>query len=106
MLRNSNNEYQQNGVVIQPATPKSSSTVKVVYNGLLAKSGANAVYAHVGFDRKWDYTSDFKMTKKANNYEADVPMHQADTLNIAFKDCADNWDNNAGKNYSFDIANY
>ncbi|MBP2650186.1 MAG: hypothetical protein H6Q74_1011 [Firmicutes bacterium] len=65
MLRNSNNEYQQNGVVIQPATPK-----------------------------------------KANNYEADVPMHQADTLNIAFKDCADNWDNNAGKNYSFDIANY
>ncbi|MBP2644078.1 MAG: hypothetical protein H6Q67_1965 [Firmicutes bacterium] len=104
MLKNSNNEYQQNGVMVQPATPKASGNAKIVYSGLLAKGGAHGLYAHVGFDRNWEHTHDYKMTKGSNTFEADIPMHDADTLNIAFKDCADNWDNNSGKNYSFDIA--
>ncbi|MBP2656528.1 MAG: hypothetical protein H6Q73_4097 [Firmicutes bacterium] len=104
MLRNSNNEYEQNGLSIQPATPHPNSTVKIAYHGLLAQSGAHGLYAHVGFGRDWNHAQDFKMTKKSNIYEADVPVLRADTLNIAFKDCADNWDNNSGRNYSFDIG--
>jgi hypothetical protein len=104
MLRNSNNEYQKNGVLIQPATPLPNKTVKIVYNGLLAKSGATHVLAHVGFGQKWDHIHDYWMEETSNGFETDVPVQHADTLNIAFKDCATNWDNNSGKNYNFDIA--
>ncbi len=104
MLRNSNNEYQENGIIIQPAEPLPNETVKIVYNGLLAKSGATHVLAHVGFGQKWAYVHDYSMKKTANGFETDVTVQHADTLNIAFKDCATNWDNNSGQNYSFDIA--
>ena len=104
MLHNSNDEYQRNGVFIQPSTLLPNKSAKIVYNGLLANSGAAKVLAHVGFGQKWDHTHDYWMERKSNGFETDVTIQHADTLNIAFKDCATNWDNNSGKNYSFDIA--
>jgi len=103
MLHNSNKEYQRNGIIIEPATPHPNETVKIVYDGLLAKSGATHILAHVGFGQRWDHVHDYSMVKKSTGFEATVPVQHADTINVAFKDCATNWDNNNGKNYSFDI---
>ncbi|NJD02351.1 MAG: carbohydrate-binding protein, partial [Ruminiclostridium sp.] len=36
-------------------------------------------------------------------FETTIPVMKADTLNVAFKDCANHWDNNSGMNYSFDV---
>jgi len=104
MPHNSNAEYQKNGIFIQPTTLLPNHTVKIVYDGLLAKSGASHVLAHVGFGENWDHAHDYLMERKSNGFETAVTLQHADTLNIAFKDCATNWDNNSGKNYSFDIA--
>ena len=98
------NEYLPNGVAISPAVPTAGTTVKIIYDGLLAKSGATDVFAHVGFGKKWDNVSDYRMSRTATGFEVSIPVQNADVLNVCFKDCADHWDNNSGKNYSFDIS--
>jgi len=99
-----NNDYISNGVTLKPATPSVGDKVKVHYDGLLAKSGANDVLAHVGYGSTWKHTSDYRMEKTDTGFEVTIPVIEGDTLNICFKDCANNWDNNSGKNYSFDVV--
>jgi len=99
-----NNDYLSKGVSISPAVPSVGDRVKIKYDGILAKSGAHDVLAHVGFGSKWDNLYDYRMTRTATGFEVTVPVANADTMNVCFKDCANNWDNNSGKNYTFDIA--
>lgn len=99
-----NNDYFSNGVTISPTIPATGDNVKISYDGLLAKSGANHIYAHIGYGHRWEDTVDVKMTKKSIGFEASVPVKDSTTLNICFKDCANNWDNNSGMNYSFDVT--
>ncbi len=42
------------------------------------------------------------MTRTDKGFEVSIPVLKADKLNVCFKDCANNWDNNSGKNYIFD----
>jgi len=100
----SNNDYIPNGVSISPAIPTSGEQVKIQYDGMLAKSGASHIYAHVGFDSTWQSTYDYPMARSEMGFETTIPITKGDTMNICFKDCANNWDNNSGKNYSFDIS--
>ena len=98
-----NTEYLTSGITISPAIPATGENVKIVYDGLLAKSGANHIYAHVGFGSKWDNCSYYKMNKTTTGFESTIPVASSDTMNLCFKDCANNWDNNTGRNYSFDL---
>ena len=97
--------HKNGGVFLYPAVPSNQSLCKLTYNGLLSQSGATEVYAHVGYGRRWENTQDYKMTKTTRGFEATIPIQHADTLNVCFKDSANNWDNNAGANYSFLISN-
>lgn len=78
--------------------------VKLTYNGLLAKSGADEVFAVVGFgdNNDWHNTSTYPMNSTNQHmYELSLPLKDGGQINVAFKDASDNWDNNSGKNYSF-----
>ena len=98
--------YHNNGVIIYPAVPSTKSNFQITYNGLLPQNGATEVYAHVGYGRSWENVQDYKMTKTNHGFEVSIPMWQhADSLNICFKDAANNWDNNTGTNYSFVVSN-
>jgi len=103
-MSNNKKLYRENGIMINPGTLHPDYHVKILYDGLLNKSGATHVYAHIGFDTEWNSQQDYPMVKKSNGFEVCIPVQNADTLNIAFKDCANNWDNNDGHNYTFDIA--
>jgi len=97
-------QYLKNGLSITPSIPTVGEKVKIEYSGLLAQSGASHVYAHVGYGDKWDNLYDYKMEKTEKGFEVSIPVLKADKLNICFKDCANNWDNNSGANYTFDVA--
>ncbi|KNY25751.1 carbohydrate-binding protein [Pseudobacteroides cellulosolvens] len=99
-----NNEYLQNGLTISPAVPTAGEKVKVQYDGLLSKSGASDLYVHIGYGSNWQKSSFFKMNKSLTGFEASLPVEYGDTMNLCFKDSADNWDNNSGRNYSFDVS--
>lgn len=98
-----NTEYMTNGVTISPSVPSAGENIKIIYDGLLSKSGATDILARVGFGQNWQNLFDYRMTRTDTGFETSVPVSSSDTLNICFKDCANNWDNNSGKNYSFDI---
>lgn len=96
--------YIANGLYVNPSIPTVGEKIKVSYDGLLSKSGATHVYAHVGYGSKWDNTCDYQMTKTGMGFEVSIPVSRPDVLNVCFKDCANNWDNNSGKNYSFEVT--
>lgn len=99
-----NNDYLSNGVTMSPAIPSAGEKVKILYDGLLSKNGASHAFAHVGFGTKWDNIYDYQMVRTSTGFEANIPVAASDVMNVCFKDCADNWDNNSGKNYSFDVS--
>lgn len=101
----SKTNYTNNGVSISPSSYSTGDRIKICYSGLLVQSGANDIYAHVGYGTsKWSNVSDIKMTPTKNGFETTLPISSASLLNIAFKDSADNWDNNSGNNYCFKAA--
>ncbi|VBB08357.1 Hypothetical protein LUCI_3629 [Lucifera butyrica] len=103
MRKKINNDYLPNGVLTIPAHPRAHDSVKIVYNGLLLQNGATQVYAHAGFGADWQNAGDYRMTRSDGGFEAAIPVIQADTLQLAFRDGASNWDNNSGKNYTYFI---
>jgi len=92
------NFYSANGINF--TNPRDKTAINVTYNGLLAKSGANTIYAVCGYGDTWENESTIKMTKNNGNFVATLPFSKTTDLNIAFKDSYNNWDNNNGSNYT------
>lgn len=103
MFKATSNEYLANGVIITPTNPQSYENVTVVYNGLLAQKGATEVYARIGFGSGWQGAQDLRMIRTNSGFETIVPAANSESLNVAFKDPVNNWDNNSGLNYNFNI---
>lgn len=97
------NTYLQNGVIIKPNVIAEGDTAIVTYKGVLYYSGADSVYMHCGFGTGWENVKDVQMTRTAEGFQASLPITQYKPLNVVFKDSANNWDNNSGMNYTFDV---
>nr|WP_269438385.1 carbohydrate-binding protein [Phosphitispora fastidiosa] len=89
------------------ADPTSSDgkNVKIIYDGLLSKSGADQVFMRAGFGtrRGWQSTYDHPLKKSDRGWESPVLHMNDDQLNFCFKDSASNWDNNNGENWTYVI---
>lgn len=96
------NEYKKNGIEVN----NKLKSVKITYDGLLSKSGADKVYAFYGYDDMWSNQDVQEMHRGTNGFEAIIPTGKNNhCVNVAFKDSANNWDNNSNRNYSF-IVDY
>ncbi len=95
-----NQRYQNNGVTLSKV---SDHTVALKYDGLLAKCGAEDVYSVVGYgsNNSWENVQTVRMNRFGNSFHADIPTMHGMNINVAFKDSAENWDNNSGMNYTF-----
>jgi hypothetical protein len=103
MFKAISNEYLSNGVIVTPNNPEPNANVTIVYNGLLAQSGAQELYARIGFGCDWQGSQDLRMIRTNSGFEATIPAANAENLNVAFKDSINNWDNNSNRNYCFNI---
>lgn len=95
------NLYENKGI----RTELSSEGMLISYEGILAQNGAATVYAHVGFGdmENWENTKIYPMQpSEKKGFELLIPVKNAKRINMAFKDDANNWDNNSGQNYSFE----
>ncbi|NLP15171.1 MAG: carbohydrate-binding protein [Clostridium sp.] len=97
-------EYVNNGVEISKATLGVGDEVTLFYKGLLAQSGAEAVYAHIGYGEEWEDKTFIPMERDNDVFKATIRIDHPDDLNVAFKDSGDNWDNNSMANYSFKVS--
>ena len=101
-------DYQlapDDGIIVRPTPVSLGDELQVEYRGLLAQSGAEEVYLHYGFGRSdWTYVQDIPMEKSSDGtWTAVVQVEEAGRFNFCFRDNANNWDNNYGRNWSYEI---
>ncbi len=91
-------------VNVDPSPIHAGEEVMIKYNGLLARNGADRVYLHFGTDEDWSESSYVPMEyREDEGWTANLRVEDADKLNLCFKDSANNWDNNNGHNWSFEV---
>lgn len=95
--------YPKNGVVIVPNVLAEGDRATILYEGILHNSGADSVYMHVGYGEDWKNTTDVQMRRTSEGFEGEIQVKSNDKLCMAFKDSAGNWDNNGGRNYTFEV---
>jgi len=96
------------GVTVDPVPITAGEEVTVLYNGPLGKEGKGQVYLHYGFGRhdNWKNVSEVQMKKTGRGWVSSARMpEREDRFNFCFRDSAQNWDNNSGTNWSFEIHN-
>nr|WP_010248199.1 carbohydrate-binding protein [Acetivibrio cellulolyticus] len=96
--------YEDNGVELSKSTISVGDEITLLYSGLLAQSGADSIYAHIGYGDNWEGKEFIPMEKMEDKFKATIKVNLSDKLNVAFKDGVDNWDNNSQLNYSFNVA--
>jgi len=93
--------YSKAGVTFEKL---SETHGKISYSGLLAKSGAQEICGVYGYgsNQNWENVTTLHFKKEGDGvFQAIVPLESGKNINIAFKDPAENWDNNSGMNYTF-----
>lgn len=90
-------------VWVRPTPAIKNEKVEIGYKGLLAKSGADSVWMHYGFDG-WKNTHTHQMMKRGDGaFTGSVNAQGERQLNFCFKDSANHWDNNSGWNWTADV---
>ncbi len=100
-----NIKYAPCGISCNPDPVEKGEKIRLLYEGLLAKDGADRVYAHLGYgpSAKWSYVNSYEMeTVGDKRFEVQFTAAGKGNLSVAFKDSAEHWDNNDGINYVFE----
>jgi hypothetical protein len=99
--RYSTQNYTHAGVTFSKL---SEGEAKINYSGLLSQEGANEVIGVYGYgsNQNWENVSSVTLRKDpSGDFTATIPIVSGKNVNLAFKDTAENWDNNSGLNYTF-----
>ncbi len=93
------------GVNVYPTPITLGEHINIVYDGLLFNSGAQEVYIRTGygFHNGWRDVRELKMLRTGRGWEQTLQVNDPSRLNFCFRDNANNWDNNSGHNWSFEI---
>lgn len=80
-----------------------NSNVKISYTGKFFQDGSQDVFIHYGFGLNWDNVSDIQMEKTELGFQAELTLGEGKTFNFCFRNGNNQWDNNDGQNYIFDL---
>ncbi len=80
-----------------------NTKVKVSYTGKFYQSENEKVFIHYGYGENWNNLNEIEMNKTDLGYQTELNLAGGNTLNFCFKNQNNEWDNNCGKNYVFNI---
>ena len=80
-----------------------NSTVKISYTGNFFEDNSEEVFIHYGFGENWDNLSEVKMEKTELGFQTEITLLESNTFNFCFRNGKNEWDNNNGQNYIFDL---
>ena len=80
-----------------------NTDVKVSYTGKFYQGNNEKVFLHYGYGKDWNNVNDIEMIKTDLGYQAELNLTGKDTVNFCFKNQNNEWDNNLGQNYIFNI---
>lgn len=81
-----------------------NTKVKVSYTGKFYQGNNDKVFIHYGYGENWNNINETEMVKTELGYQTELDLQGKDTLNFCFKNQNNEWDNNCGKNYIFNIT--
>ena len=80
-----------------------NTTIKISYTGTFFENNSEKVFIHYGFGQNWDNVEEKEMEKTELGFQAEIELPESDYLKFCFKNSNDEWDNNNGEDYSFQI---
>lgn len=80
-----------------------NNKVKISYTGKFFQDNSTNVYIHYGFGNGWEGLVDDEMVKTELGFQIEIDLLDSDTFNFCLKNEKDEWDNNDGNNYIFQI---
>lgn len=92
------------GIYMEPVPITLGEEVKIKYKGLLAEAQAGKVYIHAGYGPNWEKQFDLPMKKgRDGSWSVSLSVDEPSDFNFCFHDDAQNWDNNSGRNWSYQV---
>ena len=93
------------GIYLDPVPITLGEEVKIKYKGQLAEKGADKVFLHAGYGNQgWENVMDIPMRKtRDGGWSVTVQVSEPSSFNFCFRDNSQNWDNNNGKNWSYQV---
>jgi len=93
------------GVMVKPTPITLGQEVTIRYKGLLAKSGADRLFLHYGYGPgPWRHVTEIAMDRQPDgSWIAQIRADEPGRLNFCFRDAASNWDNNNGRDWSYEV---
>ena len=80
-----------------------NSTVKISYTGKFFSDGSKDVSIRYGFGNNWENQTEAPMVKTDLGFQIEINLIERETFNFCIKNENDEWDNNNGSNYVFNI---
>lgn len=80
-----------------------NSKVKISYTGKFYQNNSEKVIIHYGFNDEWNNVNDVEMEKTELGFQTEINLLEGETFNLCFKNELDEWDNNEGINYVFQL---
>ena len=80
-----------------------NSTVKISYTGKFFQDGSTDVSIRYGFGNSWENQTEAEMIKTDLGFQIEINLIDKETFNFCIKNEKDEWDNNDGNNYIFNI---
>ena len=80
-----------------------NSDIKISYTGKFFQDGSKEVSIRYGFGDDWDNLIEREMVKTELGFQVEITLLDKENFNFCFKNENDEWDNNDGNNYIFNI---
>ncbi len=80
------------------------SPVRITYSGYLFEKGSESISMVYGFGSHWEHTNEVQMERTENGYTTEVNLLNYALFNFCFKNGNNEWDNNYGGNYVFEVT--
>lgn len=80
-----------------------NSTVKISYTGRFFQDHSTEVFINYAFGDNWDEEATTSMTKTELGFQIEIDIPETSLFSFCFKNEKEEWDNNEGQNYSFEI---
>ena len=80
-----------------------NTSVKISYTGKFFQEGCEKVFAHYGFGKTWENLNEIEMKNTELGFQVEIDLKEGESFNLCFKNEKDEWDNNEGENYIFEL---
>ena len=80
-----------------------NSKVKISYTGKFFQENSEKVFIHYGFGKNWDNINEVEMVKTELGFQTEIDLLGVETFNLCSKNEKNEWDNNEGQNYIFNL---